>query len=194
VDIMSKSLSIAFIVLTSLLARRESHAQALPTATAPGAYISVGGTLSSFQSGYGKQVVDGAGVYVDINPIRATGIEAESRWMRQSKMSKIGESTYLVGPRVQFRKGPYTPYVKTIVGLGHFNYPYDSASGRYFVVAAGAGVDLMLGQDLKIRLIDVEYQQWPQFTFGTINPYGVSFGLSYRVFNGSRQGPRRLVK
>jgi hypothetical protein len=52
----------------------------------------------------------------------------------------------------------------------------------------------MLGQNLKIRLIDVEYQQWPQFTFGTINPYGVSFGLSYRVFNGSRQGPRALVR
>jgi hypothetical protein len=191
---MNRSLSIAFVALTSLLGLRESSAQALPTATAPGAYISIGGTLSSFQSGYGKQKVDGAGVYVDINPIRAVGIEAESRWLGQSKMSKIGESTYLAGPRVQFRRGPYTPYVKTIVGLGYFNYPYDSAKGRYFVVATGAGVDLMLGQNLKIRLIDVEYQQWPQFTFGTINPYGVSFGLSYRVFNGSRQGPRALVR
>jgi hypothetical protein len=191
---MHRSLSIAFLLLTPLLGLRESLAQGLPTATAPGAYISIGGTLSTFQSGYGKQTVDGSGVYVDINPIRAAGVEAEGRWLRQSKMSKIGESTYLVGPRVQFRKGPYTPYVKTIVGLGYFNYPYDSAKGRYFVVATGAGVDLMLGRNLKIRLIDVEYQQWPQFTFGTINPYGVSFGLSYRVFNGSRGGPRALAR
>jgi hypothetical protein len=44
----------------------------------------------------------------------------------------------------------------------------------------------MLGSNLKIRLIDVEYQQWLQFTFGTIVPYGISFGISYRVFNGSR--------
>ncbi|WP_353072154.1 hypothetical protein [Tunturiibacter gelidiferens] len=101
-------------------------------------------------------------------------------------MSKLAESTYLIGPRVQFRRGPYTPYVKTLVGLGYFNYPYESAQGRYFVIAPGAGVDLMLGQNLKIRLIDIEYQEWPQFTFGTISPYGVSFGFSYRVFNGSR--------
>ena len=62
----------------------------------------------------------------------------------------------------------------------------DTERGRYFAIAAGAGVDLMLGNDLKIRLIDVEYQQLPQFTFGTISPYGISFGVSYRVFNGSR--------
>jgi len=183
---MNKALSITFVILTCLSCLRSGSAQALPTATAPGAYISVGGTVSFFRSGYGSQGVNGAGFYVDINPIRAAGIEAESRWMGQSKMSKVAESTYLIGPRVQFRRGSYTPYVKSLVGLGYFNYPYESAQGRYFVIAPGAGVDLMLGQNLKIRLIDIEYQEWPQFTFGTISPYGVSFGFSYRVFNGSR--------
>jgi hypothetical protein len=183
---MNKALSVTVFLLTSLCCLRSGSAQALPTATAPGAYISAGGNVSFFRSGYGSQGVNGAGFYVDINPIRAAGIEAESRWMGQSKMSKLGESTYLIGPRVQFRRGSYTPYVKTLVGLGYFNYPYESARGRYFVIAPGAGIDLMLGQNLKIRLIDIEYQDWPQFTFGTISPYGISCGFSYRVFNGSR--------
>ncbi|WP_263368833.1 hypothetical protein [Edaphobacter bradus] len=91
--------------------------------------------------------------------------------------------TYVIGPRVQFHRGPYTPYVKTLVGLSHFEFPYGTARGRYFVIAPGAGMDLMLGDNLKIRLIDVEYQQWLQFTFGTkgmqkpTNGYFIRWGI-----------------
>jgi hypothetical protein len=177
---------ITLVLFACLVGWQRGNAQALPTATAPGAYISVGATYSFFDSGYGEQKVRGTGIYADINPMRPVGLEAEGRWLKQGQSPNIGQSTYLIGPRVQLRRGPYTPYVKTLVGLSHFEFPYDTARGRYFVIAPGAGVDLMLGNDLKIRLIDVEYQQWPQFTFGTISPYGVSFGISYRVFNGSR--------
>jgi hypothetical protein len=183
---MTKAKYITVVFFVCLFSYRRIAAQALPTATAPGAYISVGTIYSFFESGYGQQKVQGSGVYVDINPIRAAGIEAEGRWLRQSRSPSMSESTYLLGPRVQFRRGPYTPYVKTLVGLNYFGFPYDSAAGRYFVIAPGAGVDLMLGNDIKIRLIDVEYQQLPQFTYGTISPYGISFGISYRIFNGSR--------
>ncbi|HEY4782516.1 MAG TPA: outer membrane beta-barrel protein [Chthoniobacterales bacterium] len=183
---MNKTKYITVVFFACLFGCRRISAQALPTATAPGAYISVGTTYSIFESGYGQQKVQGPGVYVDINPIRAVGIEAEGRWLKQSQSPSMSESTYLVGPRVQLRRGSYTPYVKTLVGLNYFGFPYDTARGRYFAIAPGAGVDLMLGNDLKIRLIDVEYQQLPQFTFGTISPYGISFGVSYRVFNGSR--------
>jgi hypothetical protein len=183
---MNKPTYIAGFFLTCLLGCRHICAQALPTATAPGAYISVGTTYSFFESGYGQQKVQGPGIYFDINPIRAAGIEVEGRWLKQNQSPSMTESTYLVGPRVQFRRGPYIPYVKTLVGLNYFGFPYDTARGRYFTIAPGAGVDLMLSNDLKIRLIDVEYQQLPQFTFGTISPYGISFGVNYRVYNGSR--------
>ena len=175
-----------FACLVGLLNCSDSKAQAVPTATAPGAYISVGSTYSLFDSGYGKQKIIGAGVYVDINPHRRAGLEAEGRWLKQSWSPNIRQSTYLIGPRAQFRHGAYTPYIKTLVGLSHFDYPYGIAHGKYFVIAPGIGVDIMLNDDIKIRLIDIEYQQWPQFTYGTINPYGISFGFSYRVFNGSR--------
>jgi hypothetical protein len=183
---MNKAKYILLVSLACLLGCRQTNSQALPTATAPGAYISVGTTYSFFESGYGQQKVQGKGIYADINPVRQAGLEAEARWLKQSQSPNVRQSTYLIGPRIQFRRGPYTPYVKTLAGLSHFEFPYEMARGRYFVIAPGAGVDLMLGNDLKIRLIDVEYQQWPQFTFGTISPYGVSIGVSYRVFNGSR--------
>jgi hypothetical protein len=166
---------------------RVAFGQALPTATAPGAYISVGGTYSLFQSDYGQHVLGGAGVFVDINRWRQVGIEAEGRWLRQNKLADTTETTYLIGPRVEIRRGRFSPYVKTLVGLGYFNFPYNYAQGRYFVLAPGAGVNFNLTNTVKIRLVDVEYQSWPQFTFGTINPYGVSVGISYRIFNGSRR-------
>jgi hypothetical protein len=178
---------IHLVFLLALFAnRQEGLAQALPTATAPGAYIAVGGTYSVFQSNYGQRVLGGGGVFVDINPVRPIGIEAEGRWLRQNALANTTESTYLIGPRMQFRRGQFSPYAKVLAGLGHFNFPYNDAHGSYFVIAPGAGVDFYVNNNLKLRLVDIEYQKWPQFTFGTISPYGISFGLSYRVFNGSR--------
>jgi hypothetical protein len=182
---MNRYLSTIVLVFAGFFGIHEISAQALPTATAPGTYISVGGTYSFFQSGYGQRVLSGTSAFVDINPRRQVGIEAEGRWLQQDQAAKMTEATYLVGPRVQIRRGRYSPYVKTLVGLGHFGFPYNYAKGRYFVIAPGAGVDLSVGDKLKIRLIDVEYQEWPQFTFGSIHPFGVSFGFSYRVFSGS---------
>lgn len=181
-----KKLFVVPCLLLVLSGLRHAAAQALPTAKSPGAYISVGGTYSIFQTDYGQRVLGGAGVYVDINRWRQFGIEAEGRWLRQNKLADTTESTYLIGPRVEIRRGRFSPYVKTLVGLGYFNFPYDYAHGRYFVVAPGAGVDYNLTSNLKLRLADFEYQIWPQFTFGTLKPYGVSVGISYHIFNGAR--------
>ena len=186
-------LLLATLLLGFLFGLQESSAQAFPTATAPGAYISVGGTYSFFQSDYGQHKLGGAGAFVDINPRKQVGIEAEGRWLQQNKLADTTETTYLIGPRIQIRRGRFSPYVKTLVGLGHFNFPYNFAQGNYFVIAPGAGVDFNVNEKLKIRLIDVEYQQWPNYTFGTLSPYGVSFGFSYRIFSGSR-GASRLVQ
>jgi hypothetical protein len=183
---MNKSFSTIVLLFSCMSGLRQVSAQASPTATAPGAYISVGGTSSLFQSGYGQRMLSGTGVFVDINPRRQVGIEAEGRWLQHDHLANTTQSTYLIGLRSQIRRGAFSPYFKTLVGLGYFNFPYNSAQGKYFVVAPGVGIDLSVSNSLKIRVIDVEYQDWPQFTFGTINPYGVSFGLSYRIFSGSR--------
>jgi hypothetical protein len=48
-----------FFLLALFAGRKEAFGQALPTATAPGAYIAVGGTYSIFQSNYGQRVLGG---------------------------------------------------------------------------------------------------------------------------------------
>jgi hypothetical protein len=49
-------------------------------------------------------------------------------------------------------------------------------------------VDIHLTERWSARA-DVEYQLWPQFTYGQLNPYGASVGLRYRI-NGIDQFPK----
>jgi hypothetical protein len=164
---------------------RTAYAQALPAGSGPGAYLVVGGTFSGFQGDYGKQTISGAGVYVDTNLFWRLGIEAEARRMDYPDFGER-QSTLLAGPRFSFRPGGLVPYVKLLVGGGRFDFPYGYGQGNYFVVAPGAGVDLRLGQKLRVRLVDFEYQEWPGFTFGAIHPYGISAGISYQFLGSSR--------
>ncbi len=163
--------------------------QARYAGTGPGSLLTVGGTISGFRIDYGHRILGGAGGYADVNLTWRFGIEAEARLLRLNEEAHTHESTYLVGPRVSFGKHRLNPYVKVLAGLGQFNFPYDYATGNYFVLAPGAGVDLRLNQRVKLRLIDVEYQDWPQFTYGAIHPYGVSAGISFSIL---RSGTKRF--
>ena len=164
---------------------RPAHAQAMPTATGPGSYVSVGGAFSDFAADYGSRTISGAAVYLDANPYWRYGIEAEARKITYPQAVEDQE-TLLAGPRWSFSRAHLVPYVKLLVGGGRFDFPYGYGHGDYFVIAPGAGVDLRLGERFRVRLIDVEYQDWPQFTFGAIQPYGISAGLSFQVLGNSR--------
>jgi hypothetical protein len=176
-------LFLTLLVLLSLAAgARESRAQAKPAGVGPGGYIAVGVGGSAFQADYGKNYLYGPTVWVDIQPHRVWGIEAEARFLRYHQQQNVRQDTYLIGPKVAFRPIGWVPYVKMPVGLGKMTFPYNYANGSYFVMAPGAGVEYMLGDKVRIRLLDVEYQVWPQFTFGTLKPYGATAGISFKVF------------
>jgi hypothetical protein len=162
-----------------------AHAQALPTATGPGAYVIVGGTYSGFESSYGDQKISGASFYIDANFIWRYGLETE---VRRVAYPHFGErqSTLLIGPRWSFRAKGLVPYVKFLAGGGRFDFPYGYGYGDYFVAAPGAGVDLRWGKKIRVRLLDFEYQEWPGFTYGSIHPYGVSAGISYEILGATR--------
>ncbi len=171
---------------------RTAHAQRLPTATAPGASLSVGGTYSYFQAQYPQVDVGGAGAYVDLNFRRQLGLEFEGRWLRKGEVGGSKESTFLAGPRIEFHRKRFSPYAKGMIGAGNLTFPYTpDYYGTFFVFAGGAGLDVSLTENLKLRLIDFEYQRWPEFNFGVpgsnypISPYGISAGISYRVYNPS---------
>jgi len=173
------------MLMLGALCGRAARAQALPTATGPGAYVIIGGTYSGFESSYGEQKISGASIYVDTNFIWRYGLETEARRVAYPHFGER-QSTLLTGPRWSFRPKGIVPYIKILAGGGRFDFPYGFGYGDYFVVAPGAGVDLRLGEKIRVRLVDFEYQEWPGFTFGSIHPYGVSAGISFEVLGSTR--------
>lgn len=159
------------------------RAQATATASRSGGFISVGATASYYQADYGKRELGGYAIHADLDRDRQWGLELEARVLRFNQEVGTHETTFLIGPRFTLRRKRFNPYVKLLVGEGKFHFPYDYAEGGYFVLAPGVGVDVPIGTSrFSIRAIDFEYQSWPNFTFGGLNPYGVSAGVSVRIF------------
>ena len=158
-------------------------AQDVPAAKGPGSYLAVGATVSSYNTDYGKTQMEGATVYVDANIYNRIGLEAEGRRLRLNSDDGLQQSTYMVGPRFSRDFRFLRPYTKLLIGRGTFEFPFGYARGSYTATAIGAGLDLRFKHTpLVVRLVDVEYQRWPQFTFGALHPYGISSGLSVRVW------------
>jgi hypothetical protein len=156
--------------------------QALPTATGPGSYTDVGVTGSYLRINYGQQWVAGGSIYVDANLYHRYGVEVQYQTLRYNEQGGMRQTTYLAGPRVSFRQAGLVPYADVLAGRGVFDFPYGYAKGTYFVYAGGAGLDYDLSRRIKVRLINVQYQVWPQFTFGAFHAYGASAGVSVRVW------------
>jgi hypothetical protein len=159
-----------------------AEAQAVPSGKGPGTYINVGVEPSLYQIQYGQQRLGGLTVYVDSNPYRRIGAEAEYRRLSFHSTEDVHETTYLLGPKLSLKLRSLRPYGKFLVGRAQFNFPFSYAHGSYFAFASGGGVDWHLrGTPLTVRLIDFEYQRWPGFSYGPLDPYGYSAGLALRV-------------
>ena len=168
-----------------------ARAQVVPSATRDRFTLSVGGIGSVFQPDYGGRGVAeagphallGAGAYVDFGTRRWLQFEAEGRWLRFNQFADIYEDNYLIGPRIPVGQyGRWTPYGKALFGWGKMNFQYGYAYGRFADIALGGGVDYKLSPRLNVRVLDFEYQFWPNWVEGTLKPYGASVGIGYRVF------------
>ena len=164
-------------------------AQALATASGPGSYASVGGGYSWMKSDYGNRLLGGAFIFADVHPHWRYGFEGEVRYLRVHSDLGVTQTTYLGGAQVYLRPGSLRPYAKVLAGLGHLNFPFSYGTGSYLVIATGAGVEVGLDDRVSIRMLDFEYQQWPQFTYGSLHPYGFSAGVNYRL-NRVRRFPK----
>ncbi|MDR3745321.1 MAG: hypothetical protein P4K80_04235 [Acidobacteriaceae bacterium] len=170
----------SFLLVSSL--PHSLSAQAMPTATAPGEYIAVGGGDSIFQADYGQRDLVGFVAYADVHPTLRYGIEAEARFLHYHTSEDVTEANYLIGPRVSFRPGSHLrPYAKFLVGAGKIVLPYHYAQGSFLAFAPGCGVDYQLTDRITLRAIDFEYQIWPDFPYGSLHPYGISTGFSFRL-------------
>jgi hypothetical protein len=168
-----------------------SLGQASPTATGPGMYFAVGGMFSLFEGDYGQRKIMGSAMYVDANLYRRYGLETEFRRLSYSDNPGMNQTTLVTGPRISFRSRGVVPYAKMLVGVGVFNFPYHDGRGSYLALVPGAGLDWNMGRKIRLRLIDVEYQDWSQFTFGPEHPYGASIGISYQIASSGGLGNRR---
>ncbi len=176
-------------LLALALSSRGAGAQALPTATGPGSNLMVGGGYSLVQSDYGKRVLGGGFTFVDVHPQWRYGFEGEGRYLRMRTDESVTQTTYLGGLHVYLLPNSFRPYVKFLAGVGQMDFPFHYGRGTYLALAPGAGVDYVVNDRISLRAIDFEYQEWPQFTFGNLKPYGVSAGISFRL-NPMRRFPR----
>jgi len=182
---------VASLCILFLCAALSLHSQVLPSASTGGFSLDTGALGAGFQPDYtgigvattGPKRLYGVGAYADARFSRWIQIEGEGRWLRFneyypcSNCQGISEDTYMIGPRVPvFEWRGLTPYGKVLVGLGGGSF----INGHTFVLAYGGGLDYRLSRRITARA-DFEYQQW-RVTGVTLSPYGVSLGVSYRVF------------
>ncbi|MGA2349953.1 MAG: outer membrane beta-barrel protein [Terracidiphilus sp.] len=165
-----------------------AQAQVESTASRGGLKLSAGGTASAYQLGYGEVKLLGASAFVDADSPRHIGIEGEARWLTfhyDSDADRPGADetakTYMIGPRYSRDYGRFQPYLKALVGIGQFNYPYNFAKETDLVVAPGGGVDYRLTHRIRWRAVDFEYQIWPKFTYGLMSSYGLSTGILIKI-------------
>jgi hypothetical protein len=165
-----------------LAASGAARAQVVPSAAAGGFRLSAGGTGSGYYLQYGEREMIGASAFVDADLIRGLGIEAEGRWLEYHQTEDVHVETYSVGLRYHMNFHRFQPYAKGLIGYGDFNFPFNFARGRYLVATAGGGLDYRLNHRIHIRVADVEYQNWPEFTYGAMTSVGVSAGLRVGIF------------
>jgi len=178
-----KSVFAAVLAAVCLGIAGTASAQVVPAADAGGMTISAGGTASYYYVGYGERKLLGATAFFDTETHRHIGVEGEARFLEFQQKANVHDETYLIGPRYSFHAmGKFYPYVKGLVGFGEFNFPYNYATGSYLVIAPGGGIDYRLSHRVRLRLADIEYQYWPQFTYGALPSYGVSSGIRVRIF------------
>jgi hypothetical protein len=173
----------AVLVLAILCAAPHiAQAQVQAPGDEGGFILSAGATGSGYYLQYGQRKMAGITAFVDADTIRHFGIEAEGRWLEFHQTANVHAETYSIGGRYHFDVGRFAPYAKGLVGSGDFNFPYNYAYGRYLVVTAGGGLDFRWTRRITVRAVDIEYQDWPNFTFGNMNSLGVNAGLRVRIF------------
>jgi hypothetical protein len=171
-----------FLLAVCLGLTRAALAQVPPAADKGGLALSAGGTASGYSLGYGEQKLLGVSAFVDVDGRRHLGVEGEARWLIYHQTNEEHATTYTIGPRYSMYFGRFQPYVKGLVGLGQFNYPYNLGKDNDLVVAPGGGVDFRLSRRIRLRAVDFEYQLWPQFHYGLMSSYGLSTGLRIKIF------------
>lgn len=184
------------MALVAALGSASAGAQAAESARQRQLTVTAGAIATGFETRYDTNYpLFGAGAYVDVHFTHWIQLEAEGRWLRFNDYYGETQSNYLIGPRVPIKQfGKFQSYGKVLVGLSKMQFPrgdyYDN--GSFTTLAFGGTLDYRLNKRWSLRAIDFEYQDWPHFIpkepgvvgspTNSLQPYGVSVGVGYRVF------------
>ncbi|MGD0798032.1 MAG: outer membrane beta-barrel protein [Acidobacteriaceae bacterium] len=159
-----------------------ARAQALPTATAKGAF-QVGAGFTYAKPDYGQGAIKGASGFADFDFGLHFGVEADIHYIAFVTPNDLAENTYLAGPRFILPFGRFKLYGKALVGDGDLviQEQQDNAgrlSGNFFAYAFGGGLDIQATQHIVVRAIDLESQHW-SYQSG-LTPTVITVGAAYR--------------
>jgi Outer membrane protein beta-barrel domain len=147
--------------------------------------LSVGGTGSFDTVQYGARQMFGASAFVDAENTGHFGLEAEARWIEFPQQNdNLHAETYSIGGRYHWvLTNHWQPYAKALIGFGNFNYT-DNLGQEHgdLVVTAGGGVEFRASHRIYFRVVDFEYQDWPEAYYGNLTPINISAGLKVRIF------------
>jgi hypothetical protein len=110
----------------------------------------------------------GAG-YFEYNLNRTIGLVGDIGAYNSSVLGQT-TMTYLFGPRLNWRKGRFTPYTQFLVGGAHAwsNTTQVTTGQNAFAAAFGGGLDIALTHRISLKPVQVEYllTELPGFTGG----------------------------
>jgi hypothetical protein len=164
------------------------HAQATAAATRGGmSQVGVAYSIANEDEYPGKHV-QGMTFYGTLDLNNHLGVEGDVHLDSIFKSYfQYTESSYDVGLRWTQHYRKFAPYGKGMVGLGHSYAPAPNqivggnTPGTYFLFAAGGGLDYYLTDKINVRVVDFEYQRWPNFPPHGLTPPIFSFGVAYRL-------------
>ncbi|HEX4156289.1 MAG TPA: outer membrane beta-barrel protein [Acidobacteriaceae bacterium] len=179
--------SFALAAVTAVSLPPALHAQATAAATR-GGMAQVGVAYTTSNQDEFKQRLQGVTIYGTFDLNNNFGLEGDVHMMSILKSYySYTESSYDVGLRYVRHYRSFSPYAKGLIGFGHSQTPSPNeiyggnTPGTYMLFALGGGLDYGLTNKINIRIVDFEYQRWPNFPPHGLTPAPVSFGIAYRL-------------
>lgn len=157
-----------------------AHGQAI-FAGSEMSHIQAGAGAMSLNTGYASDVNNGIAGWADYDIRGFIGLEAEARLGGLVSPGGIGENSYLLGPRLMYRRRRFTGYGKVMVGRGSISNQVLNQTSTFNVYAYGGGLEYKVSRRLVLRALDVELQKWPSFKPNALSPMALTAGVSYVI-------------
>lgn len=175
---MSSSLFFGFVSLLVLVP--SLTAQAIYTAN-ENTRIQAGAGVAVLNPDYTKGNVIGFSGWGDYDFSKWVGLEFSAHLGEFITPGDITENSYMLGPRLTYRRHKFTVYGKAMVGRSTITNQNYNLSSSYNMFAFGGGLEYRLLRKINIRVIDFEQQQWPDFRPDALTPTVATIGASYII-------------